>query len=228
MVLPELAAVEHVRQKLPLVPEIVRDAPHIGISSVLPGPVDMGWSRGEAEHDVPAGFLDGLMEHFGLVPAAEAVVSVHPAIADIIAFDEVHAPVRVHPNQAVIISPSRRIVPHPVHVRVPAADRGRVCGIRRRVRAARYGQVLMGRKPGDAPHDGDAELQAQAVDIIRQWAEPPALCRRGETVHRRLISAVSVHLHVPEGDVLEFAPPAPGILRVPLDVHHHVLPTAVL
>ena len=84
--------------------------------------------------------------------------------------------------------------------------------------------MLVGRHAGHAAHDVDAELQAQAVDIIRQGLEACAVCGGGEAVHGGEETAIFVHIQGGEGLILVIE--RSGL--IPLDVHHHILPAVVL
>ncbi len=219
MFLPQLTAVEHIFQQIKIVPEIIRDPPHIGVGLVVPGLVYDGRSGGQGQHDGTAAALNGSGQHTDFVLAGGLVIA-----ADIVAFDEIYAPGGIQFQQGVIISLSRRGILHAVHVRVPGADGGGDGHIVRRYFRALYGAVVMGGDPGDAPHDMDAELQPQIMDMVGQRLETGSVHRGRKAGGIRQQTGVFVHGHFGEGYVLVFVPAASGADGVPLDIHHDVFP----
>ncbi len=119
---------------------------------------------------------------------------------------------------------SPRGVPHAVHIRVPAADGAgvghHVCGDV----SAQYLGMVMGGNAWDAPHNVDAKFQPQAVDVVRQRLETLTVHGGRESLQVGLEPGELVHLHRREGDVLELLPHRPGLVGVPLNVNHHILP----
>ena len=227
VVLPNLAPGEHGLQEPPVVPEIVGDAPHVGVLFVMPGFLNYRRPRRQGQHHGPARTLDGPGQHLDLMFARIApLVMVRQVIgvAHVVALDEVHAPRGVKFQEGIIVSLALGAVPHAVHVRVPAADGvrfghhigGSVC--------VQDFRMIMGRLPGDAPHHVDAELEPQVVHVVCQRPKPLSACGGREPGRVRQQAGIFVHLHRGEGDVLEFVPLGPGPVGVPLDVHHHILP----
>ena len=225
MVLPELAAVEHRAHILPFVPQVVGDAPHVGVLRIVPRLLDQRRARRKRQHDVPPAVQDRVVQVLDLGAAAVGRVRVHVGVGDVVALDEIDAPRRIHGDQVVVIR-LRPGVPgaHAVHVGVPAADAGRVGQVGGRVGRAVHGQAAVRRRARDAAHDVDAELEAKAVHIVGQRAEAPAPGRGREARRVRLKAAVLVHGVVAEGDVLELRTAGPGVLGVPLDVNDDILP----
>ncbi len=149
-------------------------------------------------------------------------------VADVVALYEVHTPVGVHAYDGVVVGLAARAVPHPVHIRVPPADRAGVGHHVGGLVVAQYLHVAVGGGPGDAPHDVYAEFQPQAVDIGRERPEALAALRGGETLRVRLEPGPGVYLYVAEGNVLETPAHTAGVFCVPLDVDYHVLPAPLL
>ena len=226
MVAPELAPLEHRGHVRPFVPQIVGDPPHVGVAGIVPGLFHQRRPRRQGQDDRPPAAQDRVVQHFHLMGGAVGVLGVGVGVGDVVALDEVHPPAGILGDQVVVVVLGGGVVgPHAVHVRVPAADAARVGQVGGGdPRRAVDGQVPVGRRPGDAPHDVDAELQPQAVDIVGQRAEPPPPGRGGEAGRVGLQPAELVHGVVAEGDVLVFLPAGAGVFGVPLDVHHHIGP----
>ena len=227
MVLPQLTAAEHVLQLRPIIPEVAGDPPHVGVFFVVPRLINQGRAWREGEHNRPVLLLDGAGQHLDLVlslirrfPGGADIVGV----ADIVAFDKVHAPGGVQLYERIIIRLACGAVPDTVHVRVPPADRGGVGGHISGDTAALDFHMLVGGNPGDAPHDVYAELQPQPVDVLRQRGKPPAPRRGGEPLRVWQQAGVFVYLYRGKGDVLKTVPHGAGFVGVPLDIHHNVLP----
>ena len=212
---PLLRPLEHALQQLPVIPEVVGDAPHVGVTLQMLGLLQRRGARGQGQHDVPPALAAGLGDQLNL-PLA---VGIFPG--DVVALDEVHAPGRVQPEDAVIVRPGAGgIAAQTVHVGVPGADGVGVGDLVTGAVAALDGQMAMGRHAGHAAHDMDAELEPEAVHIVRQGLEAGAVRCAGEAVHRRHQPPVGVHLQRREGDIGM----AGGGGLIPLDVHHDVLP----
>ncbi len=227
MVLPELAAAEHGLQQAPVVPEVVGDAPHVGVLLIVPRLLHHGGAGGQGEDHGPSRLGDGPGEHLHLMlPGVGPGAVLHQVVgvADVVALDEIHAPGGVELDDGIVIRLPGLAVPQAVHIRVPAAHGG---GVRRQVR--RQGGPLdlpmgVGGGAGDTPHDMDAEFQPQAVDVLRQRGKAPASLRGGEPLRVRQEAGIFVHLQHAEGNVLKLLPHGAGPMGVPLDIHHHVLP----
>ena len=126
MILPLLAAAEHVQKKRPAVPEVIGNPPHVCILCIEPCTINVCRSRRKRQDDRPARFQNGTVNHLSLMPSGKLLhltaVRVLSGITDIIAFDKINSPVRVHLNQRIIICLSCRNVPNTIHIRVPRAD----------------------------------------------------------------------------------------------------------
>ena len=212
---PFLRPFEHRLQQAPVVPEVVRDAPHVGIRLQVLGFRQRRGTGAEAQHDLPSASAAGFGDQLDL-PAAAGILP-----GDVVALDEVHAPFRVEAEDAAVVGGRVRcIAPEAVHIGIPHADGVRIsCGMAE-IRAVRDGQVPVRRHSGQAPHDMDAEFQAQAVDIVCQRPESRAACGAGEPVDRRQQPAESVHGQLGKGLIAV----VDGRGLVPLDIHHDVLP----
>ena len=71
---PGLTAPEHRLEKLPAVPEVIRNAPHIGIVRILIGARQLRRSRGQRKHNRPPRLHDRPVDHPGFLPARERIV----------------------------------------------------------------------------------------------------------------------------------------------------------
>ena len=212
---PFFRPLEHRLQQAPFVPEVVRDAPHVGIRLQVLRFGKRGGAGAEAEHDVPAAGAAGFGDQLDF-PAA---VGIFPG--DVVALDEVHAPFRVEAENAVVIGGRfGQVAPETVHIGIPGADGVGVGRVLAEVRAVRDGQVPVRRHAGHSAHDVDAELQPQAVDIVRQRFEARAVRGAGEAVDRGGQPAVFIHGQL--GKRLVAVVDGGGL--VPLDVHHDVFP----
>ena len=118
--------------------------------------------------------------------AGKALNRVHPAVADIVALDEVHAPVGIHLNDRIIVGLPCLAVSDAVHIRIPTADRGRIRDVACVYVRSENLQMPVRRKPRDAAHDMDAEFESQAVDVGRERPEAPASRGARESDVRRL------------------------------------------
>ena len=227
LALPHLTALEHIFQQVPPVPEVVGDPPHVGVFAQVPGLFDHRRAGGQAEHHGPAALVDGLADHLDFLLRGVGGVGVGVGVADVVHLDEVHPPGGVQLEDGVVIGlgPGLRGV-DAVHVRVPPADgvgRGNLVagGVR-----PQHRQVLVHRQPGHPPHDVDAELQAQVVDLLGDGAKTLALPGGGEPLRGGEESAVLVHGKPGEGHVVGAL--LPGVGLAPLDVADHVLPAELL
>ncbi|MNC55066.1 hypothetical protein D3C75_1045770 [compost metagenome] len=79
----------------------------------------------------------------------------------------------------------------------------------------------MHRLAGDAPHNVDAEFEAHFMNAVRKRLEPFASGRGRKPVGRRDQPGISVHF---QGDKRAVSG-GMGARLIPLDVHHHILPT---
>jgi hypothetical protein len=101
---------------VPIVPEVVRDAPHLGVETeVLEVRQGQHASGREAEYHVPAGFSDGVLIGGNLRG------EVRPQ--HVVRLDEVHAPLREQRQLRIVVClRPRMVVGQPVIVSVPVAD----------------------------------------------------------------------------------------------------------
>ena len=166
------------------------------------------------------------MDHPCLFPAGKWDFPVHPAITDVIAFDEIHAPVCIHGNNAVIVCLPRFCCPNPIHIRIPAADGGRICHhVGSHIRSE-HRAVPVRRRPWNTAHNVYAKLKPQTVHIVRQRFESLSVLCGWKTVWRRDQPSIRIHLIIPERNILELRL-CPGIIGIPLDVHNNVLPAVL-
>ena len=216
---PLLRALEHGLEQRPVVPEVVRHAPHGGPGLEVLGLLQRRGAGGEGKHDVPAAAPGGFGDDLDLPPAARVLPG------DVVALDEIDAPGGVQAEDTgIVVRGGFRIRPGAVHVRIPGAD---VVGIGR-VPAAPFavldGQLPLGGFARDAAHDVDAEFQPQAVYVIRQRPEALPVLRGRETVDGWLQPAPAIQGERGERRV--------GVVDggglIPLDIDHDVLPAVFL
>ena len=229
MVLPQFTAFKHIQEQLPFIPEIIGYPPHIGIFFIMPGLFDEGRSRGKAQHNRPAAFFNGLMKHFDFVGRGIRIFFIQVSVADIIAFDIIHTPLCIKGKEGIVVSLTAFFLPaQAVHVRIPAADRGRISNLIRRLAASQHRKMLLRRRPGNPPHNMNAEFQPQAVYVIRQRPEARSTRCRGKTLRTGEQSSVFVHFQFAERNILVLIPHASRTVRIPLDIHHHIFPAKLL
>ena len=211
---PVAGVLELLAQELPVVPEIVGDAPHLRI---LLEELRLGNRRGpgrDAEHNRAPGLANREAQRFHLgwlIEMAPHVVSL----------DEVDAPRCVEFRNRIVVSLGSRLrrVNAP-HVRIPAA---RVAFIRNvsSVKGSALDRKVTGdRLPWDPAHDVNSELQALAVHVVRQRLETRTVCRGRKPVHGWHQAAELVHGKRGPGLVVVSL----RIRLVPLDVDDNVLP----
>ena len=220
---PFFRAFEHGKKLLPVVPEIIRDPPHIRELLQMLGAFHRGGAGREAEHHVAAGIPGGAGNRLNFL----LTVGIFPG--DIVTLDEIHTPVRVHAEQGIIIDlsghgavlPGRAV--NAVHIRVPGAHGiGQGDLVTGQV-AAEDRQVLMGGHAGKTAHDMDAELETEAVHILGQRAESGPVSGGRKTVFSRLETSVCVHAQRGKGDILVRG--CAGL--IPLNVHDNVFPAVL-
>ena len=159
MVLPQFTAPEHVVEQLPRIPEIIRDAPHVGIGFIMPCLFDQRRSRRQGEHDVPAALFNRMLQHFDLMRRRIRMFHVQIGIADIIAFDKIHTPLCVQRHDGIVIFLCARLShTDAVHVGIPLTDRRRIRYIARQRVASQNRQMPVCRFPRNSPHDMDSKL----------------------------------------------------------------------
>ena len=227
MILPLLAAAEHVQKKRPAVPEVIGNPPHVCILCIEPCTINVCRSRRKRQDDRPARLQNGAVNHLGLMPSGKLLhltaVRVLSGIADIITFDKINSPVRIHLNQRIVICLSCRNVPNTVHIRIPRADRIRIRDLIRRHIRSEHRKMPEGCRSRNSAHDMNTELQTQTVDISRKLRKALSACCRREPVFRRLKPSVLIHRVVSKRNVLNFRPFRPRISGIPLNVDDHIL-----
>ena len=225
MVLPFFAPVEHVQQGFPVVPEIVGNAPHIGILFIVPAFRNLRRSGRKAQHDGPPATLDGPAQHLHLVPAPITPVGMESGGANIIHLNEIHAPCGIELHDGIVIFLSGFAIADAVHIRVPLRNGVGVCNhIRSHIRS-QYGQMVLCSSSGNASHDMDTKFQIKGMDFVSQRFKSRPIDGRREFIRARQQSAKFVHLIFAEGYVLEPGAHGCGVVGIPLDVNHHILPT---
>ena len=212
---PFFRPLKHCKEQGPLIPEIVRNPPHIGVFLEMLRLFKRRRSGREAEHNVvsrlPAGFGDNLN-----FPPASRILP-----CDVITFDKINAPLRIHPKNGAIIGSGRRMIRmQSVHIRIPCTDIRGIGRLPAGIRASRYRATEMRRHSGESPHDMDAKLQPQAVDHLRQRFKSLAILCTREPIDCRLQASVFIHRERCKGLIVM------GIRRwlIPLDVHDDVFP----
>ena len=113
-----------------------------------------------------------------------------------------------------------------VHIGVPAADGIGVGDLVAGGVGPLHGQVAMHRLAGHPPHDMDAELQAQLMDLGGDGGKALAVPGGGKTLRGREQPAKLVHVQPGEGHVLRADLPGGGV--APLDVADDVFPAEFL
>ena len=155
--LPQFASTEHILKKRPGIPEVVCNAPHVGIFCIPFRLCNLRRSGGERQDDRPVTFFYCFMKHTDLGMCSRGIFT-----ADVITFDKIHSPSSVQFEQRIIIQLGFRDVrAQTVHIRIPAADVGRIRNfIRCKVRPEDR-HMTMCRKTRDAPHYVDPEFQSE-------------------------------------------------------------------
>ena len=157
------------------------------------------------------------------------IVRVCVGIADIVTFDVINTPLRVKADDRVIVLLRSFCVPaDSVHIGIPHADRGRIRDFIRSDIRSEYRHMLMRCFPRDPAHDMDTEFQSEIVYVLRQRRKAFSACRGWKPVQCRKQPAVLVDLLVAERDILISVPHRAGVLCIPLDIHHDVLPACIL
>ncbi|MNI48687.1 hypothetical protein D3C73_1032630 [compost metagenome] len=97
--LPFPAAAEHIKQQRPLVPKVVRNPPHVGMSGEELRIFHRSGSGGEAQHHRPAAALNG----FGDQDDLRLMGVVQPGSRDIIDLHQVDSPLCVQFKERIVI-----------------------------------------------------------------------------------------------------------------------------
>jgi len=159
MILPQLTPVKHVSKQRPPVPEIICDAPHIGIFFIVPRLVDQCRPRRERQHNAAPALFYRAVQHFNLMLCRVRIVRIEICITDIITLDIINAPLRIQTDDRIIIFlRASRIFAHAVHVGIPAADRRRICDLIGSDLGSQHWQVPVRCDPWNPPHDVNPKL----------------------------------------------------------------------
>ena len=165
------------RKRRPVVPEIVADAPHVGVAHHVLGRREDRFTGRQAEHHGAAGAVDGRAHRLDL----RLVVEIGPA--QVIHLHEIDAPGgdQREDRIVVLLGPGLRSCRR----RTCRCSRGRRCcrsamsaGV---VRRALDRRVLRHRLARNSAHEVQAELQTLAMDIVGERLESAPRSPRRET-----------------------------------------------
>jgi len=220
---PVAAAHEHFSNIFPAVPEIVGNAPHIGVFAQVVRLFHHGRSGRKTQHNIAAAMLNCCGDHFDFFSAGIVVILIDTAVnhADVIYLDEIDAPRSVQLEQRVVIglcADGNGI--KTVHIRVPGADRSRVSNITRMNTGTLDGYVFCNRLTRNAAHDVNAEFQSLAVNVVSNRFEAFSVCGGGKTIWGGHQTAVFVHAELSKGVI---GGRICGRLR-PLNIAYNVFP----
>ena len=216
---PLLRPLKHPLEQPPFVPEVVRDAPHVRVFLQMLRLLQRRGAGRQRQHNVPSAGAAGVGNDLDF-PLAVRIFA-----RNVVALDEIHAPLGVHAEDAVIIRAGfGHVAPQAVHIGIPRADAVRVCDLVAALPAIQDRQMPMRRHPRHSAHDVDAEFQPQRMDIIRQRLEALSARRRRESPRRGLQAPVFIHR--------QFSKRLISVARrgrlIPLNVHNDVLPAELL
>lgn len=169
---PFLRPLKHPFEQPPLVPEVVRDAPHVRVFFQMLRLFQRRRAGRQRQHNVPpAGAASSGND-------LDFPLAVRIFARDVVALDEIHAPFGVHAKDAVIVRARfGHIAPQAVHIGIPRADAVWIRDLVAALPAPQNRQVPMRRHPRHPAHDVDAEFQPQRMHIIRQRFEAFSACR---------------------------------------------------
>ena len=120
MTLPDLAAGKHVFQQGPVIPEIVGDAPHVGVLAQVPCLFHRRGAGRKAQHDRASAAVDGPADHFDLMRRRISAGFGHAGVGDVVHFHQIHAPGGVQFKKTVVIClRARTILPRAEHITIP-------------------------------------------------------------------------------------------------------------
>ena len=174
-----------------------------------------GTGRG-AEDDGTTGLVDGLADRFDL-----RQLHVGVGLAEVVHFDEVHAPARVEGQEGIVVGLAAGLGGvHAEHVGVPRAGAGGDRDVGGAGVGAEDGRVLLHRLARDAAHEVNAEFEALGVNIVGKRLEAGAVGGGGESFDRGKEASMGVHGEL--GALAGFEASGGGI--IPLDVHGEDLP----
>ncbi len=210
---PAVQAPEHAAEGFPAVPEVVGDAPHIGVFVGVRAVLDRGVAGGEAEDDRAAALVDGLADAFDLGGGVWA--------GQVVDLDEVESPLGELLEHGIIVFLRAGFAHvHAVHVLVPRAGTAHVHDVLRVVVRALHLRILADRLTRDAAHEVHADLQAAFVHVVGERLQALAVLRGRETFGGGDEAAVFVH-----GErVADVALESLLVVVVPLVVNHEDVP----
>lgn len=169
---PFLRPLKHPFEQPPLVPEVVRDAPHVRVFLQMLRLFQRRRAGRQRQYNVPPAGAAGVGNDLDF-PLAVRIFA-----RDVVALDEIHAPFGVHAEDAVIVRARfGHIAPQAVHIRIPRADAVWIRDLVAALLAPQNRQVPVRRHPRHPAHDVDAEFQPQRMHIIRQRLEAFSACR---------------------------------------------------
>ena len=169
---PFFRPLKHPLEQPPLVPEVVRDAPHVRVFLQMLRLFQRRRAGRQRQHNVPSAGAAGVGNDLDF-PLAVRIFA-----RDVVTLDEIHAPFGVHAEDAVIVRARfGHIAPQAVHIRIPRADAVWIRDLVAALPAPQNRQVPMRRHPRHPAHDVDAEFQPQRMHIIRQRLEAFSACR---------------------------------------------------
>ena len=219
---------------IPIVPQVVHHAPLIGQSVTLVVVLILRLAGRERQDDGAAALVNGVANHLNLVRVEWT--------GDVVHLDEVHTPLGIEVDDAVVVLLSLVGHAHEGIVFEPGAGRsGAVvdlgpcslslggCGV-----AAAQERVVgrvLGYSSGHAPHDVDAELETHLMYPVCQRFEANidiAVHTTGETAGRGQIAAVFVEDISLVAPLVVVAGTQGGMLAIPADIHHDILITVLL
>ena len=219
---------------IPIVPQVVHHAPLIGQSVTLVVVLILCLAGRERQDDGAAALVNGVANHLNLVRVEWT--------SDVVHFDEVHTPLGIEVDDAVVVLLSLVGHAHEGIVFEPGAGRrGTVvnlgpcslslggCGV-----AAAQERVVgrvLGYGGGHASHDVDAELESHGVYPVCQGFEADvdiAVHTAGETAGRGQIASVLIEDISLLAPLVVGAGTQRGMLAIPADVHHDVFVAVLL
>src|SRR5579883_388347 len=199
----------------PVVPEIVRDAPHLRVLSHLITFVAGGRTRRKAQDDGPSSSVESSTQHANLIRFIRVG-------GNAISLDEIDAPTRVKLRNGIVVGLPGSVVLHAVVVDVPRADIvfiGSISGAKIRIGD---GQVLRNGFARNTPNDVNTKLEAERMDVVGERLEPRSVCGRRKACGRGYEAAVVAERQA-EVRWLCFR-----IQNVPTLIDHHILPSETL
>ena len=171
---------------VPQIPDVVRDAPHLGIFAHLFDLLQGCRPRRQTERNRPAGFGEGCAQHSNFIGFVGTA-------ADAIHLDQVHVPTGVQLRNRIVVGLRSRLrTVNAVVVEVPGTGIGSVCRVGRVERRSLDRQIFLHRLFRNAAQNMDAKFQAKRVDVIRQRLEASVIRRGRKPVYRRSVTAVLV------------------------------------